>query len=85
MCFATEDIAEAHADSSSGASETLGAGKPTQDILHLSYVAAEMGIPFPKPFKLQMYNDAARAFANDTSSRTKMKHIDCRRVGQDLA
>ena len=36
-----------------------------------------MGIPFPKPFLLQMDNDAARVFANDSASKSRMKHIDC--------
>jgi hypothetical protein len=77
MCFASEDIGEAHPDNSSGASETIGAGNATQDFLHLSYISREMGIPFPKPFVLQMDNDAARVFANDTASKSRMKHIDC--------
>ena len=38
----------------------------------------EMGIKFPKPFTLQVDNDAARAFAEDTVVRTKLKHIDTR-------
>ena len=37
-----------------------------------------MGIKFPKPFKLQMDNDAARSFANDTVFKSKLKHIDNR-------
>ena len=78
MCFASADIGEAHADSSSGASESLGAGNATQDFMHLGYKAEECGIPFPKPFKLQMDNDAARSFANDSCFKSKMKHIDCR-------
>ena len=48
------------------------------DILHLSNIAREMGIKFPKPFKLQMDNDAARIFADDTCFNTRMKHIDCK-------
>ena len=54
------------------------AGNATKDILHLSYVAEEIGIPFPKPFKLQMDNDAAKCFAEDTVSKSKLKHIDAR-------
>ena len=37
-----------------------------------------MGIPFPKPFILQMDNDAARIFADDSCFKSRMKHIDCR-------
>ena len=37
------------------------------------------GIQFPKPFVLQIDNDAARIFAMDTCFRSRMKHIaiDC--------
>ena len=77
MAFASADIGTAHADRSSGASEAYGAGNATQDFMHLSYVAREVGIPFPKPFLLQMDNSAAKAFAEDTCVNTRMKHIDC--------
>lgn len=78
VCFACEDIGEAHADQSSAAVEIFVAGNATKDILHLSYVADEIGIPFPKPFKLQMDNEAAKCFAEDTVSKSKLKHIDAR-------
>jgi hypothetical protein len=78
MCFACDDINEAHADSSSSASEIFGAGNATQDFLHLSYIASEMGIPFPRPFILQMDNMAAKAFTDDTCVKSRIKHIDCR-------
>ena len=41
-------------------------------------MADEIGIPFPKPFKLQMDNEAAKCFAEDTVSKSKLKHIDAR-------
>ena len=78
VCFASEDIGEAHPDQSSAAAEIYVAGNATKDILHLSYVAEEIGIPFPKPFKLQMDNDAAKCFAEDSVSKSKLKHIDAR-------
>ena len=78
MCFANEAKGEAHADNSSGASGTMGAGNATPDFLHLSYIASEMGIPFPKPFKLQIDNEAARIFDDGTCFKSKMKHIDDR-------
>ena len=31
----------------------------------------------PKPFELQIDNDAARIFANGTCCRSRMKHTDC--------
>ena len=76
-CFANKDIGVAHAERSSGAAESIGAGNAAQDILHLSYICREMGIPFPKPFILQMDNEAARIFAEGTCKKSKMKHIDC--------
>ena len=77
QCYANEDFDEDHPDRSSGASETRGAGNATMDFLHLSYIGREAGIKFPKPFVLQIDNDAARIFANDTCFRSRMKHIDC--------
>ena len=78
VAFATPLIGEAHADTSSGAAEVYCAGNATQDILHLSYVAEEMNIPFPRPFVLQMDNTAAECFANNTCFKSKLKHIDNR-------
>ena len=66
QCYANEDFDEDHPDRSSGASETHGAGNATMDFLHLSYIAREAGIKFPKAFVLQIDNDAARIFTNDT-------------------
>ena len=37
-----------------------------------------MGIDFPKPFKLEVDNQAAEIFINDTAFKSKLKHIDCR-------
>ena len=53
QCYANENFDEDHPDRSSGASETRGAGNATMNILHLSYIAREAGIQFPKPFVLQ--------------------------------
>ena len=78
VCFASEMIDEAHADVSSTAAEIYAAGNATMDFLHLSYVSEEMGIQFPKPFILQMDNAAAKAFADDSCFKSKLKHIDTR-------
>jgi len=78
VCFAHPDLMEAHADSSSGAAEIYAAGNASQEILHLSYVAEEMGLDFPRPAVLQMDNTTAEAFTNDSASRSKLKHIDVR-------
>ena len=37
-----------------------------------------MGIKFTLPFTLQMDNKAAEAFTNNTTLKTKLKHIDVR-------
>ena len=71
-------IGEAHADMPSAAAEIYCAGNATMDFLHLSYVADEMNIKFPKPFKLQMDNAAAECFANNSCFKSKLRHIDCR-------
>ena len=63
---------------SSGAAEVYAAGNATLDFLHISYVSDEIGLGFHLPFKLEMDNDAARAFADDTVIKTKLKHIDTR-------
>ena len=78
VAFAHPLIGEAHADISSGAAETYCSANATMDLLHLSYVVDEMGLSLPLPFKLQMDNTAAQAFAGSSVNRTKMKHIDCR-------
>ena len=78
VCFSNGLIGEAHADMSSAAAEIYCAGNATMDFLHLSYVADEMNIKFPKPFKLQMDNAAAECFANNSCFKSKLRHIDCR-------
>ena len=48
------------------------------DILGLSYAIEEMGMEFPFPIILEMDNDAAKIFADNSAGKTKLKHIDCR-------
>ena len=78
VAFAHPDIGEAHADTSSGAAEVYGAANATYDILHLSYVVDEMGLPFPKPIKLEVDNTTAEAFVKNSAFKSKLKHIDAR-------
>ena len=78
VAFAHPDIGEAHADISSGAAEVYSAANATFEFLHHSYCCEESGIPFPKPFKLQMDNTTAEAFANNSCFKAKLKHIDAR-------
>ena len=51
---------EGHADTSSAAVEVYAAGNMTHEMLHLSYVAEDMGIKFPAPAILQVDNDACK-------------------------
>ena len=78
VAFAHPDIGEAHADISSGAAEVYAAGNATFEFLHLSYTADEMNIDFPKPIIMQVDNNAAIAFSDNSAFKTKLKHIDVR-------
>ena len=78
VCFASPDIGEAHADTSSAAAEIFAAGNATQDIMGIKYMVEEMGMDFPTPFILEMDNEAARIFCSGNAQKTKLKHIDCR-------
>ena len=74
------DILDNHADVSSAAAEIYAAGTATMDLLGLSYVASEAGIPFPSVITLQVDNAACEAYANQTrySGRSRLRHIDAR-------
>ena len=76
--FAHPDIEESHADMSSAAAEIYAASNACCDFLHLGYVASEMALEYPKPFPLEVDNQAAEVFINDTAFKSKLKHIDCR-------
>ena len=78
VAFAHPDIGEAHPVISSGAAEVYAASNAIFEFLHLSYTADEMGIPFPKPIKMQVDNKTTIAFADNTAFKTKLKHIDVR-------
>ena len=78
VSFASTEIGEAHADMSSGAAEVYAAGNASVELMHLPYVADELGIDCPRPMYLQMDNTAAQCFAEKTAFKTKLKHIDAR-------
>ena len=78
VCFAHPDIGEAHADISSGAAEVYAAGNATFEFLHLFHREDEMGIPFRKPFTMQIDNKATIAFTENSAFKSKLKHIDVR-------
>ena len=71
-------IGEAHADMSSGAVEIYAAGNATLDLLHISYVTSELHMDFSDVIELGVDNTTAKAFADRTCSKSKLKHIDCR-------
>ena len=78
VCSASPRIGQAHADMSSGASEVYAMGNASLDMLHLQYCMEEMHIDFPEVVNLQVDNTTAVAFANNTVTKSKLKHIDCR-------
>ena len=78
VCSASPRIGKAHADMSSGASEVYAMGNASLDLLHLGYCMEEMHIDVPEVINLQVDNTTAVAFANDTVTKSKLKHIDCR-------
>ena len=78
VAFAVPEINEAHADVSSAAAEIYAAANAANEFLHLSYVIEELGMNFPKPFKLRIDNTAAITFVKGTCFKTNLKHIDCR-------
>ena len=71
-------ISNNHADVSSAAAEIYTAGTATTELLGLSYVASEAGIPFPGAITLQVDNSACEAYANQTrySGRSRLRHIN---------
>jgi hypothetical protein len=77
VAFAHPDMGEAHADCSSGAAEVYAASNASKEFLHLSYVAREANVEFPKPMVMEVDNTTAEAFMNDSCFKSKLKHIDC--------
>ena len=78
IAFAHLAIGVAHADTSSGAVEICCAGNAANEVIHLSYVADNMRLHFPKPAKLKLDNSTAEVFANNSAFKSKLKHIDTR-------
>ena len=77
---AHRDIAGEHVATSSAEAETYALGVFANEVLHLSYVAEEAGIPFPRPAVIQVDNQAAIAFSKQSqfAGRSKLRHVDCR-------
>ena len=54
------------------ASAGLGRG------LHIGYIAEELGLPVPKPIRIQIDATAAIGFLQNTGGAGRMKHLDIR-------
>ena len=71
-------IKDMHADLSSAASEIYSAAIASYEIMYISYVCREAGIAYPDgPIPLLIDNTTCIAFAKNSVSRSKLKHIDC--------
>ena len=73
-----------HSDVSSGAAEIYAASVALNEILHLSYIADEMGMPMDMPLQLDVDNSTAIAFSKGRVRRSKLKHIDVRQAWVDV-
>ena len=69
------DIQGLHPDVSSGAAEIYAASVALNEILHLSYIADEMGMPMELPLQLHVNNSMAIAFSKGRVRRSKLKHL----------
>ena len=73
-----------HSDVSSGAAEIYAASVALNEILHLSYIADEMGMQMDMPLQLDVDNSTAIAFSKGRVRRGKLKHIDVRQAWVDV-
>ena len=72
------DMSELHADISSAAAEIFAASVALNELLHLGYVTAELGLACPQPIMLEVDNATAITFSKDQVRRSKLRHIDAR-------
>jgi len=77
---ANSRLLDEHADFSSAAAELYAAANCVNDVIALSYVCEEAGIPFQLPFAIHIDNQAAISYMTrrDFAGRTKLRHIDAR-------
>ena len=73
-------MSDIHADVSSAAAKVYAASVALSELLHLSYVTDEMGLPFLKPVKLEVDNTTAVDFSKGSTRRSKLRHIDARQA-----
>jgi len=68
-----------HPDMSSAAAEVYAASIALAEFLHLSYINDEMGYG-DIPIVIGVDNSTAIAFSENSTKRSKMRHIDCRQL-----
>ena len=74
------EMDDLHADMSSAAAEVYAASVALGEFLHLSYVEDEMGFGTIRPIVINVDNTTAIAFSENSTKRSKMRHIDCRQL-----
>ena len=74
------DMDDLHADMSSAAAEVYAASVALSEFLRLSYIEDEMGFGTIKPIVINVDNTTAIAFSENSTKRSKMRHIDCRQL-----
>ena len=75
------DLSEQLPCISVGESETYAASNGIMEFMHESYVGQEMHIPhFPSPMVILMDSTVAEAFMKNTTTKSRMKHIDVRQA-----
>ena len=70
---------EAVIATSSGNAEVIAASAGLGRGLHIGYIAEELGLPVPKPIRIQIDATAAIGFLQNTGGAGRMKHLDIRK------
>ena len=68
-------LPDGHVDSAVAASEVYAAGNTTREMLYMSYLSEDAGVPYPETAVLQVDNTATIAFAKNSVRSSKMRHI----------
>ena len=72
-------MTEAHADTSSGASEIFATSNASKEFLYVSYIIEELGLtPVTLPLRMEVDSTTAESFIKNTCAKTRLKHIDQR-------
>ena len=68
VASADASIGESHPDVSVGAGEIYAAGNAICEMLQLSYISEEIGVPFPKPAILRIVVESTHVVTNFRNS-----------------